>query len=219
MDNWDDKEPLQKTELEKNQYMWTHPKTNKLTIPPDQQLYWQLLQGWHDMPTAGHLGCNETTRRILEVYHWPNAKAWITQYIWGCAICQQNKNSTYRTKVSLFQITMTKDAKPFEQVAMDLITNLPPSQGYDAVLTIVDHGYSHAALFIPCHKMITGERIAQLYFCHIFPWYGLLKRVISDRDPWFTSHFRQALIKQLGMQQNLSTAFHPQTDGISERAN
>ena len=114
---------------------------------------------------------------------------------------------------------MTNDAKPFEQVAMDLITDLSPSQGYDAVLTLVDHGCSHAALFLPCHKTIMGEKIAQLYFKHLFPWFGIPRRIISDRDPQFTSHFTRALTKHLGIHQNLSTAFHPQTDGISERAN
>ena len=102
---------------------------------------------------------------------------------------------------------------------MDLITNLPPSHGYDTVLTLIDHGCSHAALFLPCHKTIMGEKIAHLYFKHLFPWFGIPKRVISDRDPQFTSHFAKAFTMHLGIRQNLSTAFHPQTDGISERAN
>ena len=144
---------------------------------------------------------------------------WITQYTRGCAVCQQNKNITHRPKVPMYCITTTSDAKPFEQLALDLITDLPPSKGYDAILTLIDHGCSHMALFLPCHKMITGEKIAQLYFMHLFPWFGIPKQIISDRDPCFMSHFARALTKHLGIQQNLSTAFHPQTDGISERAN
>ena len=175
MDNWDPKMPLQKTMLEDGTHLWTHAQSNKLVVPPDQELYRQILQKWHDIPTAGHLGRDETTRRILEFYHWPNAATWITKYIQGCAICQQNKNITHRPKVPLYQITTTQDAKPFEQVAMDLITDLPSSQGYDAVLTLVDHGCSHAALFLPCHKTITGEKIANLYFKHLFPWFGIPK--------------------------------------------
>ena len=179
-------------------------------------VYRQILQRWHDLPTAGHLGHDETTRKILEFYHWPNASTWIVQYIKGCTICQQNKNITCRSQIPLYKITMAPDAKPFEQVAMDLITNLSPSQGYDAVLTLVDHGCSRAALFLPCHKTITGEKIAHLYFKHLFPWFGISRQIISDRDPRFTSHFARTMTKHLGMQQNLSTAFHPQTDGISE---
>ena len=102
---------------------------------------------------------------------------------------------------------------------MDLITGLPKSRGYDAILTIVDHGCTRAAIFIPCHTTITGAGIAQLYFKNIYQWFGLPDRIISDRDPRFTSHFGKALTKSLQITQNLSTAFHPQTDGISERAN
>ena len=102
---------------------------------------------------------------------------------------------------------------------MDLITDLPLSHGYNAVLTIVDHGCSQAALFLPCHKMVMGEKIAQMYFEHLFPWFGIPKQIISDRDPQFTSHFARALAMHLGIQQILSMAFHPHTDGISERAN
>ena len=65
----------------------------------------------------------------------------------------------------------------------------------------------------------TGPQIAKLYLDHIFRWFGLPKKIISDQDPRFTSHFGRALAKELGFQQNLSTAFHPQTDGISERKN
>jgi len=102
---------------------------------------------------------------------------------------------------------------------MDLITGLPNSKGYDAILTIVDHGCSRGAIFLPCTTSITGPQIAKLYLDHVYRWFGLPKRIISDRDPRFTSHFGRALTKELGIQQNLSTAFHPQTDGLSERKN
>src|SRR5882757_760299 len=111
------------------------------------------------------------------------------------------------------------DAPPFAQVAMDLITGLPTSQGYNSILTIVDHGCSWAAIFLPCQKTITGPQIAQLYYQHLYPWFGLPRRLISDRDPRFTSHFSRVLAKELGISWNLSTVFHPQTDGLSERKN
>ena len=102
MDNWDPEKPLRKTTLDDGTHLWTHSQTNKLVIPPDQDLYRWKLQQWHDSPTAGHLGRDETTRRLLEFYHWPNASTWIAQYIQGCATCQQNKNITHRPKVPLF---------------------------------------------------------------------------------------------------------------------
>ena len=65
-------------------------------------------------------------------------------------------------------------------------------------------------------KEISGPKIAQLYFDHVYRWFGLPKKVILDRDPRFTLHFGKALAAKLGVAQNLSTVFHPQTDGLSE---
>ena len=96
---------------------------------------------------------------------------------------------------------------------------LPTHKGKDAILTIVDQGCSRATVFLPCTTNITGEGITQLYMDHVYKWYGLPTKVISDRDPRFTSHFGRSLAQRLGIEQNLSTAFHPQTDGLSERKN
>jgi len=102
---------------------------------------------------------------------------------------------------------------------MDLITDIPKSQGFDSILTIVDQGCSKAAKFIPCTKMIDGTGVALEYLKHLIPWFGLPKRIISDRDPQFTSAFAKEMCKALGIQQNLSTAFHPHTDGQTEHMN
>jgi Chromo (CHRromatin Organisation MOdifier) domain len=102
---------------------------------------------------------------------------------------------------------------------MDLITGLSKSRGYHAILTIVDHGCSRGAIFLPCTTTITGLQIAKLYLDNVFHWFRLPKRIISDRDPRFTSHFGKAITTELGISQNLSTAFHPQTDGLSEQKN
>ncbi len=102
---------------------------------------------------------------------------------------------------------------------MDLITGLPTQCGYNAILTIVDHGCSRATIFLPCTDTITGPGIARLYLDHVYQWFGLPSRMISDRDPRFTSHFGKALTTKLGISHNLSTAFHPQTDRLSERKN
>jgi hypothetical protein len=116
-------------------------------------------------------------------------------------------------------ITTKEEVKPFEQIAMDLITGLPLWNGKDAILTIVDHGCLRVAVFIPCITTITGPKIAQLYLDHVYQWFGLPTKVISDWDPWFTLQFGRALTEKLNVHQNLLTAFHPQTDGISERKN
>src|SRR6266851_1304525 len=113
--------------------------------------------------------------------------------------CQQNKNITHQTKVPLYKIMVPNNMPPFAQVAMDLITGLPKSQGYNSILTIVDHRCSQVAIFLPCQKAITGPQIVQLYYKHLYPWFRLPKHLISDRDPRFTSHFGRALAKELGI--------------------
>jgi hypothetical protein len=102
---------------------------------------------------------------------------------------------------------------------MDLITQLPTSNRYDTILTIVDHGCTRAAVFLPCRMTVTGQEVAKLYYDNVYRWFGLPNKVISDRDPQFTSLFAKALAQQLGIKQNVSSAFHPQTDRLSEQTN
>ena len=108
---------------------------------------------------------------------------------------------------------------PFNIIAMDLITQLLKANGHDAILTIIDQGCSRAAIFIPCSMTIMGEGVDLLYLKHLFPWFRVLLKIISDRDPHFTLHFTQALTTKLSIGQNISTVFHPQTDGLTEQKN
>jgi len=102
---------------------------------------------------------------------------------------------------------------------MDFITKLPLSGGHDTILTIMDTDCSKASIFIPCHETIDSEGVARLYLNHVVPHYGIPHKIISDRDVRFTSKFSSELCRLLDIKQNLSTAYHPQTDGASERTN
>jgi len=186
-------------------------------IPPDEEIRKEITRDWHDQ--SGHPGRDETICKIQRQYFWPKTRQWVAQYVKGCATCQQNKNLTHRTQTPLYKIPVPENAPPFTQIAMDLITGLPKSKGYDSILTIVDHGCTRGAIFLPCTTNITGPQIAQLYYQHVYPWFGLPRKLITDRDPRFTSHFGKALAKELGITWNLTTAYHPQTDGLSERKN
>jgi Integrase zinc binding domain len=202
-----------------NEPFWRDINGCCLIIPPDQGLKRKLMNVWHKGSINGHPGRDETIRRINREYFSPGARAWITKYIKGCAMCQQNKNLTHRIKPPIFWIPSTISTKPFSHIAMDLITSLPKSNRYDAILTIVDHRCSQGAIFLPCSTTITGAGIAQLYLEHVFRWFRLPQKIISDQDPHFTSHFAKGLTLGLGINQNLSTAFHPQMDSLSEQTN
>jgi Integrase zinc binding domain/Chromo (CHRromatin Organisation MOdifier) domain/RNase H-like domain found in reverse transcriptase len=218
MKEWENTFPIERVDNSGAPF-WRDISVHQLVIPPDQGLKCEIMHTWHDGPLNGHPRRDETIRRVNKEYFWPGARSWITEYVKGCATCQQNKNLTHRVKTPLFCIPSAIDAKPFSHIAMDLITGLPKSNGHDAILTIVDHGCSRGAIFLPCSTTITGAGIAKLYLEHVFRWFGLPQKIISNRDPRFTSHFGKGITKALGIIQNLSTAFHPQTDGLSERKN
>ncbi len=192
---------------------------NNLHSLPTETEKRQLMTIVHDHPTAGHPGRDETIRKAIEIRQWVGMRQWISDHVKGCANCQQNKIIMHKKKTPLYRITTSEGTLPFQQIAMDLITGLPQQAGYNAILTIVDHRCSRVAIFLPCTDTITGPGIAQLYLDHVYRWFGLPSRMISDRDPRFTSHFGKALNTKLGILRNLSTAFHPQTDGLSERKN
>ena len=188
-------------------------------VPPNDELKRVILHRYHDAPTAGHPGRDRTLNAIKRLFWWPDLTNWVTAYVQGCSSCQKNKPQNHPRRTPQFRIPTTTDALPFQTISLNLITQLPPSRGADAILTIVDHGCTRAAIFLPCKTTITGEGVAKLYMEHVYHWFGLPQKIISDRDPRFTSHFARGLTQTLGIQQNVSTAFHPQTDGLTERKN
>ena len=184
-------------------------------VPNIRELKRAIVSKAHNAPTAGHPGQDETLRKVQENYWWLGMKRWIKDYVKGCAICQQTKINTHKQCIPTYHIPPT-ETLPFKTIMMDLIIGLPARRGFNAILTIIDHGCSRAAIFLPCNMTISGPGIAQLYLDNVYRWFGLPTKIISDRDPCFMSQFSKALIRKLGIQQNLSTAFHPQTDGLSE---
>jgi transposase InsO family protein len=112
-----------------------------------------------------------------------------------------------------------EDTLPFQTLAVDFIIKLPELGGYDSIMTVTDHDCTKAVILVPCQEKIDAEGVAKLFKDRVFPFVGLPKKIISDRDPWFTSTFFQELCKQLEVLQNLSMAYYPQTDGQLEKTN
>ena len=106
----------------------------------------------------------------------------------------------------------------WEIITMDFITDLPTSKGYDSLLVVVDR-LSKTTILAPCNKTITAEETSQLYIEYVWKRTGLPKKVISDRGPQFVSKVMREIWKKLGVKSALSMAFHPQTDGETERVN
>jgi len=196
---------------------WYH--STALVVVADNDLRRGVTSLFHDHKTAGHAGITKTLQLIAPYYWWPGMKIFVTEYIKGCATCQMTKVNTHPAHPPIFPITPTENARPFETIAMDFITKLPLSGGYDTILTITDTDCSKASVFIPCNEAIDSEGVALLYLNNVIPHYGIPHKIISDRDIRFVSKFSTELCRILNIHQNISTAYHPQTDGASERTN
>src|SRR5713101_1388953 len=143
----------------------------------------------------------------------------VYNYVDGCAICQSTKNLPNRPKAPLHPIPPKKDVTPFATVSLDFIMELPMSNSFDAIAVFVDHNVTKAVVIAPCHTTITTEQTAELYQNHVWRHFGLPLKVISDRGTQFTANFTKALCASLGIQQVMSTAYHPQMDGQMECLN
>jgi transposase InsO family protein len=102
---------------------------------------------------------------------------------------------------------------------MDLITDLPPVNGCDSILVVVDRGNTKGAILIPMAKTLTQEGAGQLLLDNLYKRFGLPDEMLSDRGPQFAAKAFRKLLKLLGIKSNLTMAYHPQTDGAMERVN
>ena len=193
-------------------------RRGELVVVPDHGgLRNDILYEIHDTKYAGHLGRRKTRAALAERYWWPHFAHDVVEYIKRCDACARNKPST-TAPGGLLQPLPVPEA-PWEAVSMDFITCLPETKrGNDAILVFVDR-LTKMVHFAPTTTSIGAEEAARLFFEHVFRLHGLPKRVLSDRDARFTSRFWKALMTMLGTKQDLSSAFHPQTDGQTERVN
>ena len=188
----------------------------RMYIPPEA--CHTLVSSLHSSSTLGHAGRFRTKTFLERNFWWPRLSTYVNQFIEGCATCQQNKVNTHPTTPPLNPIPSSL-ALPFKQISVDLVMDLPEVRGKDSILVVVDHGLTKGVIIIPCSKMIDAMGIAKLFFSHVFKRFGLHDSLISDRGPQFASTFARELAKLLQYDVKLSSAYHPQTDGQTERTN
>ena len=141
----------------------------------------------------------------------------IETYVRNCASCQMNKWRTVKP-AGLLQPLKPAEA-PWLSISIDFVSGLPVSdQGNDMVLVVVDR-FTKAVHLAPCKKTITAQQFALLMFQTVYRLHGIPADIVSDRDKLFTSNFWKELSRLLGTKLRLSTAYHPETDGQTERAN
>ncbi|GKF06553.1 putative reverse transcriptase domain-containing protein, partial [Tanacetum coccineum] len=152
---------------------------------------------------------------LQDMYWWPGMKRDITTYVSKCLTCSKVKAEHQRPS-GLLQQPEIPEWK-WDNITMDFITKLPRTKsGHDTIWVIVDR-LTKSAYFIAIREDYSMEKLARLYIDEIVAWHGVLMSIISDRDGRFTSRFWQTLQKALGTRLDMSTAYHPQMDGQSER--
>ena len=189
---------------------------NRLYIP---EAAWQdLVASIHTSEACGHGGIFCTLNLLQQDFWWPGMTTYVQKYVAGCATCQANKMNTHPTIPAL--LSQTSDCTcPFQQVSVDLITDLPPSGSCDSVMVIVDHGLMKGVILCPCNKNINAAGVAKLFFLHVFHHYSLHDKCISDWGPQFASAFARELTRLLKYDLKISSAYHSQIDGETERVN
>ena len=189
----------------------------KLVIPANSKLKASLIAEHHDPPSKGHPGIARTAERLLRSYWWPGLARDVKEYVLKCAECQRNKSKTVKPG-GLLQPMPIPNCK-WESVGMDFIVGLPCTEaGYDSVLVVIDR-LSKMVHLIPTTSTVTAAEVAKLFVQNVVRLHGVPKSIVSDRDKNFTSIFWRTVCELWGIKQKMSTAFHPQTDGQTERVN
>jgi hypothetical protein len=176
-----------------------------------------VLKACHDVVSAGHPGVNRMLAQVQKQFWWPNYRADVVRYVRTCSSCQRNKSATAKPVGKLNPLPVP--TQPWESVSMDFITELPEtSKGHNTMLVVVDR-FSKMVHLAPCHSSLTASQAADLLIDLIFKLHGTPSSFIADRDKLWTSEFFARWCSKLQVHLNLSSAYHPQTDGQTERMN
>ena len=189
---------------------------DKLCLPKGS-IRSQVLHDHHDCLPKGHLGRDKSLPQIKDLYYWKSLRKDVAEYIRTCPKCQQNKAVTQKPLGELRPLSPPRDV--WKSISMDFIIPLPEtSRGHVGIFAAVDR-LSKQLRLAPLPKNYSAPVIANIFLEHIYRNHGLPDEIISDRDPVFMSNFWSSLFDKLGVKLCPSSAYHPETDGQTERLN
>lgn len=188
----------------------------KVWIAQNAALHTKLIATFHSTPIGGHSGIAATYYRLKHLFWWKGMKVDVENFVKQCQISQQAKHEHNHPGGLLQPLPIPQGA--WQDISMDFVEGLPLSDGSNAILVVVDRltKYSH---FIPLKHPFTAQGIAQLFLNHVVKLHGLPKSMVSDRDRIFNSTFWKTLFKLVDTKLLMSSSYHPQTDGQTERVN
>ena len=153
----------------------------------------------------------------LQHFWWPTLKQDVKEHIKSCAVCQTDKARNHKPQGKLRPLKIPDDR--WSSISMDFITCLPLTEAKHATIMVFVDRLSKMTHLVATDLSVDAPRCARIFLEHIWRLHGMPKEIICDRDPRFRSAFLQSLAGMLGTQIKMSTAFHPQTDGQTERMN
>ena len=187
-----------------------------LYVPDHHALQLHLCRLHHDTPIAGHLGIGNTYELLHRSYYWPDMQRFVRQYVRYCHVCKQSRGSRFRKQGVLQPLPVPEQR--WQNISIDLVTGIPAVEGCDAILNVVDK-LSKERHYVATTKELNAEGLANLFLKHVWKHHGLPQSIVSDRRSQFISDFWRFLCKKLGVKAQLSTAWHPETDGQTEQIN
>jgi hypothetical protein len=191
-------------------------RNNLIYVPEDNSLRLELMRQHHDDPLAGHFGIPKTFELLSRNYWFPRMHAFVKSYIASCDLCSRGKPSRHPRHGEL--APLPAPSGPWKSVSCDFIVDLPISNGFDSILVFVDR-LTKMTHLVPCHKTTDAPEFARMFLDNVIRLHGIPQSLVSDRGSIFTSHFWKSLASMMNLKRRLSTAFHPQTDGQTERMN
>lgn len=188
-----------------------------VAVPKVAELKRYLIRELHCSPYAGHPGVKRTQTLISRYFFWPGMRGDINDFVSGCLPCQRNKAVSGPKAGKLLPLPVPNAI--WDDISMDFVGPLPKTaRGHDAVLVVVDR-LSKMAHFLPCTTDITGPGVAELFCKEIFRLHGLPSSIVTDRGTQFLNEFNGAVLRIVGTQHCVTSAFHPESDGQTERVN
>lgn len=189
---------------------------NRIWVGPSSELQHKLLTAFHSSAVGGHSGIPVTYARIKQLFAWKGLKQAVQDFVRQCVICQQAKSDRSRLPGLLQPLPVPTSL--WQIISMDFIVALPKSQTYTCILVVVDV-FTKYANFLPLKHPFTALSVARLFHDQIYKHHGLPQSIISDRDSVFLSHLWQELFRLADVKLCMSSAYHPQSDGQTERVN
>ncbi|KAL0147889.1 hypothetical protein M9458_056810 [Cirrhinus mrigala] len=186
--------------------------TNRIYVP--RSLRNRLIHSSHTSLGTGYPGTNQTLSLLQDRFWWPEMLQDIRRYVRGCQECAMSKTPRHLSSGKLHPLPIPQ--RPWSHLGVDFVTDLPPSEGNTCILVTVDR-LAKACRLIPPKGLPTAMETAELLFNHVFHNFGLPEDIVSDRGPQFISRVWRSFFSLLGVTVSLSSGYHPQTNGQTER--